>query len=62
MKKKTYISPAVETTQYLDDSPLLAGSITGTSTDGLGDDNLDFQNVGDDPANAWSRIIFGTQF
>ena len=50
--KKEYINPDMQVVVLQQQSALLAGSLQGSNTTGL-DDNLGYDNSGEDPGNSW---------
>ena len=59
MKRKVYISPAVEIVEIQENSPLLITSISSSDADKGGDLGLGYDNEGGDADEALSRMLFG---
>jgi hypothetical protein len=55
MIKKDYIKPAMKVVQLQHHAHILAGSLRGVSTSGLGDDGIGYDENGGNQGNAWSR-------
>lgn len=62
MTKRLYLNPMTEVIEADMKDQLLSVSIADVATDGLGDDNLIFDDQGDDPANALSRFFIDSEF
>ena len=53
MIKKEYLKPAMQMVQLKHQCQILAGSLKNIETNGLGDDDLDFDGSVEIPGNAW---------
>ena len=60
MKKKEYLQPTMEVVEIDMNAQILAGSVTGVTTTGLDDDNLELDGFGElGGAMAPEMTIFG---
>ena len=54
MKKKAYMKPAMEVLETDVEQQILAGSVAGVTTTGLGDENID---KGETPGDSWGDAM-----
>ena len=54
MTKKAYMKPAMEVLETDVEQQILAGSVMGVTTNGLGDDNID---KGETPGDSWGDAM-----
>ena len=54
MIKKEYMKPVMKVIELLHKSQILAGSVAGVTTTGLGDDNID---KGETPGDSWGDAM-----